>query len=158
MEVREIELAGKVYRVDEFGNVYNRISKDKTKTRAVHPGRGGYLQLVCKNDGVKSHNYYIHQIVYRAFHGEIPEGYTVDHIDGNFLNNHYSNLQVLTMKDNVIKAQAENWKFLSPQQEVVEIYNLAEFCRNNGLHRGHMAQVNSGKRKQHKGWRKTYEQ
>jgi hypothetical protein len=52
-----------------------------------------------------------------------------------------------------LKQQAHNWTFLSPKGEVTEIYNLEEFCRNNGLDSGAMNKVAKGTRKSHKGWK-----
>lgn len=45
------------------------------------------------------------------------------------------------------------WKFLSPQGTVLEIRNLAEFCRKNGLDKGAMGKVASGKTPHHKRWK-----
>lgn len=42
----------------------------------------------------------LHSLVARAFLGERPDGYQIDHKDGNKLNNHYSNLHYVTVKEN----------------------------------------------------------
>lgn len=60
--------------------------------------------------------------------------------------------------DNAIKGNAKHWKALSPDGEVVEIYNLKKFCRDNGLHKAHLHTVlngNNPKYLSHKGWRKV---
>ena len=44
-----------------------------------------------------------HRIVYAWFYGEVPEGYVVDHIDNNPLNNNLDNLQLLTPRENLVK-------------------------------------------------------
>lgn len=41
----------------------------------------------------------VHRLVAQAFVGELFEGCHVDHIDGNYSNNHYSNLRILTAKE-----------------------------------------------------------
>jgi hypothetical protein len=95
--------------------------------------------------------------MYEAFVGPIPAGMTIDHIDGDKLNNHPSNLQVMSAIDNAIKGNAKHWKALNPDGDVVEIYNLQKFCRENGLHQGHLNVVlngNNPKYLSHKGWRK----
>jgi hypothetical protein len=42
--------------------------------------------------------------------------------------------------------------FVDPSGQNVAITNVAEFCRQHGLHPVHMHQVKSGQRKSHKGW------
>lgn len=57
-----------------------------------------------------------------------------------------------TQKENIVKASAKKYKFISPSGEVVNIYNLSLFCANNALDPSAMVKVNKGKFKQHKGW------
>lgn len=66
-----------------------------------------------------------------------------------------STCRFVTRAENNIEAQAKHYVFVSPLGEVVQIYNLSEFCRDNGLNQSSMSGVNSGKRKQHKGWLST---
>lgn len=63
----------------------------------------------------------LHQIIYLAFKGEIPEGYVIDHVDGNKLNNSISNLEAVTRKEN-----AKRW---SDKQKKKGIVNLKGKCR-----------------------------
>lgn len=83
---------------------------------------------------------------------------TVDHKDSDKRNNHFTNLHLLNSVDNVIKGNAKYLKLLSPDGELVEVYNLRQFCRDNGLHQSHMYSVLAEKPryKAHKGWRKYY--
>lgn len=43
----------------------------------------------------------VHRIVWETFNGEIPDGYEIDHIDGNRLNNALSNLRCVTHTENM---------------------------------------------------------
>ena len=43
----------------------------------------------------------IHQLVYENFVGEIPDGYEIDHIDGDKTNNTVYNLRLVTHKENM---------------------------------------------------------
>lgn len=44
-----------------------------------------------------------HSFIYAYIKGEVPEGYDVDHIDGDTLNNSILNLQLLTREENLKK-------------------------------------------------------
>lgn len=60
-------------------------------------------------------NKHVHRLVYEAFIGQIPKDMTVDHIDGNKLNNHYLNLQILSRGENSQKGNSKNWCVVSPE-------------------------------------------
>lgn len=47
--------------------------------------------------------------------------------------------------------------FINPNGEVVEIFNLAKFCRQNNLQSSNMIVVKTGGQKSHKGWTKFTE-
>ena len=44
--------------------------------------------------------YLVHRLVWEAFNGPIPEGYEVNHIDEDKLNNRLENLNLMTPKEN----------------------------------------------------------
>lgn len=48
---------------------------------------------------------FVHRIVYEAFHGAIPSGLTVNHIDANKTNNRLSNLETATSLEQVHHAR-----------------------------------------------------
>jgi len=61
-----------------------------------------YLTVgLSKGSPRKITNVRVHSLVYTCFEGELPEGLTINHIDGNKHNNHRSNLELLTLSDNV---------------------------------------------------------
>ena len=50
---------------------------------------------------------------------------------------------------------AKQYVFTSPFGDVVDIYNMTEFCRENKLNQSAMSKVSNGARNHHKGW--TYD-
>ena len=51
----------------------------------------------------KQRHYRISHLVYSTYNGDLKPGFQVDHKDNNPLNNHYSNLQLLTPSENMKK-------------------------------------------------------
>ena len=82
----------------ENGKVYREL-KDRCRLIKGTLRNNGYLQITIKNKTIK-----VHRLVIEAFKGK--SDLTVDHIDGNKLNNSLDNLQYLTREDNLIKSIA----------------------------------------------------
>lgn len=57
--------------------------------------------------------------------------------------------------ENTEKALAKTFKMKSPSGEIVEFYNMAKFCRENGLSKHQLHRVYTGGRLSHKGWRRA---
>ncbi len=65
---------------------------------------------ITKLDGTNSKKMFqLHRLVYETFIGNIKDGYVIDHIDNDRNNNHYSNLQMITQKENITKYFNENF-------------------------------------------------
>jgi hypothetical protein len=58
----------------------------------------------------------------------------------------------VTHKENSRISKQKKYLAKSPNGEVIEIVNMAKFCRENGLNDGHMNAVIKGSRNTHKGW------
>lgn len=56
-------------------------------------------------------------------------------------------------KDNLSKLKAKHWKLVSPDGEIVSIYNMRKFCLNNQLTHSAIVKVLQGTRNHHKGWK-----
>lgn len=89
------------YSVSNLGNVRN----NKTN-RILKFGLSGnsikYHRVNLYNyNGMKS--WYVHRLVYKTFNKELLDGYVIDHIDDNPLNNIPENLKQITNRENVYK-------------------------------------------------------
>lgn len=69
--------------------------------------RTGYHQVSIRKTGFNEKigfTKYIHELVAEQFIGLRPEGYDIDHVDGNRSNNHYTNLEYVTHSENLKRA------------------------------------------------------
>jgi hypothetical protein len=93
-----------LYSVSDMGRVRRDAPGSGThKGRMLKPGttykRKQYSSVaLCCNS--RMYRVYIHQLVMAAFQGAIPDGYEVNHKDGNKLNNRLSNLEYVTRSEN----------------------------------------------------------
>lgn len=80
------------------------ISKRTQKRTGYIGGKGHYFYLACLING-KWTARFLHRKLYEAFNGKIPDGLTINHIDGNKRNNSLENLECLTIAENVRHAR-----------------------------------------------------
>lgn len=102
-----------LYQVSNQGNVKSlertvkhgdNFARIKCKILKLQIAKDGYFVVrLCKNRSGKTHK--VHQLIAMAFLGHKPCGYklVVDHIDNNPFNNHLSNLQIITARENLSK-------------------------------------------------------
>ena len=81
-----------IYAVSDEGSVFN-LKKGIELKRFLSKG----YYKIC----LQGKMFFVHRIVYEAFHGKLVNGLVIDHIDGNPLNNNVSNLRQITNRDNV---------------------------------------------------------
>jgi len=87
---------GKALRFDKRSKKWNRIDNKHNKR---------YIHVHLTNNEGKRKHFNLHRIVYKAYHPnwDIMNGITdnsIDHIDGNKLNNNIDNLRVVTNQEN----------------------------------------------------------
>jgi len=66
----------------------------------------------------------MHRIVWEFYEGRIPEGYHIDHIDNDPLNNDISNLQMLTPKEHAKKHWTKE-KAQQSREQLASVNHLA---------------------------------
>tara|TARA_R110000744_G_scaffold91368_2_gene177351 strand:+ start:318 stop:761 length:444 start_codon:yes stop_codon:yes gene_type:complete len=98
--LKSIDLFG--YLVYEDGRIRSKDNTKDLKQFTKKTVKMGYKFVSLMINGRVTQKS-VHQVVYRAFYGKIPKGMTVDHIDDNPLNNHYTNLQLMTTGANSAK-------------------------------------------------------
>ena len=91
------EIAQSIF-IYKNSSIYWRHSKGKRNMSKPAGWINPYGYLIVKVNDI---GYRVHNIIYNYHHGSIPEGYSVDHIDRNPLNNSISNLRKATHTEQV---------------------------------------------------------
>lgn len=126
-KIEEIKEIWKDIHIDGFEGLYqaSNLGNIKTLQRTIWTTAGGnghwmtypekimkpaltgtyikYKYVVFANNKYRR-KYLVHRLVYETFKGKIPEGYTIDHIDADSMNNNIDNLQCVTKQQNNSKA------------------------------------------------------
>lgn len=129
----------------------------------------GYINCTLFDDNGKRWSSNLHRVIYTAVYGEIPNGYQVNHIDENTLNNSISNLNLMTPKENSnygsrnekIKNKNTNGKCSKgvvglKYNKVVLSFKSINEAERNGFNHSHIISCCCGKRKTHKGYEWKY--
>ena len=102
------------YEVSNMGRVRSNCCKDGRKVRYVFKAylrSNGYLCVDLSISGRKSRKVMaVHRLVARAFIGERPEGYVIDHINGDRWDNRVQNLRYVTCSENLRSKHTERFK------------------------------------------------
>ena len=99
-EFRKIPSLKFLYEVSEDGRIFRNVKSKKQNKIIVdyHHSEKGYCFTFIYREG-KVQRIPIARVVAECWLGVKPEGYEIDHIDRNSLNNHYTNLRYVTKSD-----------------------------------------------------------
>jgi len=64
-------------------------------------------------------------------------------------------VNILASRKEIISSKAKYYRFIHPDGSIIEINNLSQYCRDNGLNQGHMTSVANRKVTQHKGYKRA---
>lgn len=108
--IRLIELDNLEIIVSSIGDIYTQKRenprkngrKDNRNGKKLKPSKDkyGYLRVVITNNG-KRKTYLVHRLVARAFLKDYNNELQVNHKDGNKINNNLSNIEMVTLQENI---------------------------------------------------------
>lgn len=144
-EVSDLGRVRSVYKVVEKrnGGTYTRVSKVLRSARNAD----GYLKCALSTVGVLK-SYHVHRLVAKAFLGDAPKGYEVDHINGVRDDNRLENLRwmekIAHLKDSWRRGQMKNsvhygeknWKSCYKKETMMEARRLVAEWKEMGSRRG----------------------
>lgn len=89
----------------------------------------------------------IHRIVAKAFLGYDDKTLEVNHKDKDTLNNSVSNLEWCTRQENMQHSLSKTYQITHPLGNVITIFNLEKYCRDNDLDSSNMKKLSQAKEK-----------
>lgn len=158
-----------IYKINDYGVIQN-IKTNKIIKPSIN--KYGYYQVSLYNNG-KSKNELVHRLVAQTFLTNKENKSTVNHIDGDKLNNNISNLEFATQKEqsnhriqilnqkSIISDNCRKARILQQCKKVVrsdgKIFNSIKDASNcNEILRRHISDVCNGKRKHAGGYSWKY--
>jgi hypothetical protein len=82
------------------GEIYWKIVHPMCNNKKVGDLAGNKSSKVYFEVTIAGSPFRVHRIIWQMFNGPIPEGYYIDHIDGNPSNNKLENLRLANQKEN----------------------------------------------------------
>lgn|SRR5574343_57389 len=116
-----------VYEVSNFGRVKNKVTNRILSQFLINSGY--YCVSLHKNKKAKNHT--THSLVAESFIGKKPLGMEVCHLDGNKINNHFSNIKYVTHKENCSHRKIHGTEHLGEKRAVSKLKNKEVLCIYN---------------------------
>jgi hypothetical protein len=131
-----------MYSVTEDGKVINN-KRNKEKKACID--KHGYLKVGLNDQNKK---YFVHRLVALTYIENPDNKETVNHKDGNKLNNHISNLEWMTNKENLKHAYNNNLTKGIPVKctKTGKTWNsISQAAKENNINPGHLYNMLQGK-------------
>lgn len=109
------------YKINNLGQILVKKGEQWVEKKG-RPNLQGYLRIKLWNHN-QSKNFNVHRLVVEHFIGPIPEGYVIDHINGNKQDNYATNLEIVTVAENTRRSAEVNYN-LAVGSRVGKIKNL----------------------------------
>lgn len=150
----------KKYEIYEDGRVWSYKSNKWMKPTQHHTG---YLLISLYDNDGQHKLYQHHRVIFESVTGQpIPEGFEVNHIDENKANNHISNLNLMSRKENcnwgtrnerMRRTQSKSVEQYDKNGNLIQVWASArEVGRQLGFYYGNIAKCCRGKLKTYKGF------
>lgn len=157
------------YYINEYGFIFSLNKRGLLNQTISQPC--GYIRHTLY-DNYKTKAVRVHSLVAQYFIGPRPKGMQVNHKDGNKTNNHYSNLEYVSPKQNIVhsveKGLKKSWFKNVNSDEFIKLYrekNLKYVAKYYGLKQSQIARkaaslLSRDERKiiQYKKQRKTFDE
>lgn len=111
LEFRKIPSLLFLYEVNGDGTIF-RNARSKRVLKCWKQSHNSNTEYWCLNVKLKGkiRKVYIHKVVAECWLGAKPEGYEIDHIDRNSLNNHWTNLRYVTKSEQMLNRDYGKFK------------------------------------------------
>lgn len=96
-----------IYSVSNLGRVRRDVSRTRAKAGSLMKltiTRRGYATVGLCRPELRPKSFRVHRLVWSGFHGPIPTGLVINHMDGDPGNNRLENLEAITSGENIIHA------------------------------------------------------
>ena len=118
-----------LYEISNTGKVKSR-KVDELKGSRDGKNKSGYERISLSKEGIIS-KYKIHILVALYFIGERPEGYVINHIDGDKINNNVDNLEYVTTSRNLLHAIELGLKKIGSECSYSKSIVQMDYCGND---------------------------
>jgi HNH endonuclease len=151
-------LSDENYRVEDNGRIYTKLSDNGAvvtnswRQKYINKSNG-YEKISYKNKSLS-----VHRIVFRKYVGSLSEDLTINHKDGNPLNNHFENLELVPQGQNNLHSYRVVGKKPVYGNTVIN-FDIADeirakkklgithkiLCKEYGLSKGHISEIVNNK-------------